>query len=103
MPDRIIISDTSSLIALSNIGELKIVRQIYKEVVITPEIATEYGMEIPDWIKIKQVNDSQKLRLLDLGLDLGESSAITLALEYDSSLLIEGFAKLFFWPSSALS
>lgn len=88
MPDRIIISDTSSLIALSNIGELKIVRQIYKEVVITPEIATEYGMEIPDWIKIKQVNDSQKLRLLDLGLDLGESSAITLALEYDSSLLI---------------
>lgn len=88
MPDRIIISDTSSLIALTNIGELNILKEIYEEVVITPEIAEEYGIEVPDWIKIKQVRDPQKFKLINLELDKGESSGIALALESNSCLLI---------------
>ena len=87
MPERIIISDTSSLIALTNIGELEILKGVYEEVVITPEIAEEYGLETPDWIRIEQVNDKQKFKLLNLELDEGESSGIALALENESSLL----------------
>ena len=88
MPERIIISDTSSLIALTNIGELEILKGVYEEVVITPEIAEEYGLETPDWIRIEQVNDKQKFKLLNLELDEGESSGIALALENESSLLV---------------
>lgn len=88
MPEKIIISDTSSLIALTNIGELELLKEVYEEVVITPLIAEEYGLETPDWIRIEQIKDIQKFKLLNLELDKGESSGITLALENAPSLLI---------------
>jgi predicted nucleic acid-binding protein len=55
MPEKIIISDTSSLIALTNIGELELLKKVYGEVVITPEIGEEYGLETPDWIRIEKL------------------------------------------------
>ncbi len=88
MPEKIIVSDTSSLIALTNIGELELLKEVYEEVVITPLIAEEYGLETPDWIRIEQIKDIQKFKLLNLELDKGESSGITLALENAPSLLI---------------
>ena len=88
MPKKIIISDTSSLIALTNIGELELLKKVYEEVVITPEIGEEYGLETPDWIRIEKIEDIQKFKLLNLELDKGESSGITLALENEASLLI---------------
>lgn len=88
MHKRIIISDTSSLIALSNIGELELLKRVYDIVVITPEIAEEYGIETPDWISIEPVKDKQKFKLLNLELDKGEASGIALALENEDSLLI---------------
>ena len=88
MPEKIIISDTSSLIALTNIGELELLKKVYEEVVITPEIGEEYGLETPDWIRTEKIEDIQKFKLLNLELDKGESSGITLALENEASLLI---------------
>ncbi|MCI4648816.1 hypothetical protein [Phaeodactylibacter sp.] len=88
MPKKIIISDTSSLIALTNIGELELLKKVYEEVVITPEIGEEYGLETPNWISIEEIEDVQKFKLLNLELDKGESSGITLALENEASLLI---------------
>ncbi|WP_282780787.1 DUF3368 domain-containing protein [Phaeodactylibacter xiamenensis] len=88
MPKKIIISDTSSLIALTNIGELELLKKVYEEVVITPEIGEEYGLETPNWISIEKIEDVQKFKLLNLELDKGESSGITLALENEASLLI---------------
>jgi hypothetical protein len=60
MPKKIIISDTSSLIALTNIGELELLKKVYEEVVITPEIGEEYGLETPNWISIEKIEDVQK-------------------------------------------
>ena len=40
---QIIISDTSCLIALTNIGLLDVLRRLYETVLITPEVAGEYG------------------------------------------------------------
>jgi len=84
----IIISDTSCLIALTNINHLNILKQLYKTVLITPEVANEYGEPLPDWINIKAVNDTKKLDAFNKFIDLGESSAIALAMETDSSILI---------------
>jgi predicted nucleic acid-binding protein len=86
--DKIIISDTSCLIVLTNVGRLDILRQVCQTVLITPEIAAEYGENLPDWISVIPVRDSEKIRLIQNSLDLGESSAIALALETKESLLI---------------
>jgi predicted nucleic acid-binding protein len=40
---KTIISDTSCLIVLSNIGELDLLQKTYGEIVTTMEVATEYG------------------------------------------------------------
>ncbi|MGB0932525.1 MAG: DUF3368 domain-containing protein [Chitinophagales bacterium] len=88
MLERIIIADASCLIALTNIGELEILQKVYEEITITPEIKEEFGDLLPDWIIIEEVLEKEKIALLELQLDKGESSAIALALEKENSLLI---------------
>jgi predicted nucleic acid-binding protein len=86
--DKVIISDTSCLIALTNTGNLEILHQVCQTVLITPEIAAEYGEDIPPWITVASVRDYEKTRLIQRSLDPGESSAIALALETKEPLLI---------------
>lgn len=88
MPETIIITDTSCLIVLSKLDMLNILRQLYSEVIITKEIANEFGYPLPDWIRIKQVSNVKYQLLLEATLDKGESSAIALAIENPGSLLI---------------
>ena len=88
MPERIIITDTSALIALSNIGELGILKSLYGTVFVTPQVSNEFGAGLPNWITEEHVNDLQKIELLQLELDLGEASAIALALEKPNSTLV---------------
>ena len=85
---QIIISDTSCLIALTNIGLLDILQQLYKTVLITPEVADEYGELLPEWIKIMAVKDAGKTTAFSRFIDVGESSAIALAMEIGGALLI---------------
>jgi predicted nucleic acid-binding protein len=86
--DKIIISDTSCLIALTNIGRLDILRDVCQNILVTPEIAAEYGEELPAWITVVPVRDQEKVSLIQRTLDIGESSAIALALETKEPLLI---------------
>jgi predicted nucleic acid-binding protein len=46
-----IIADTSCLIALTNIGLLDILKKMCSTVVVTPEIADEYGEPVPATIE----------------------------------------------------
>lgn len=85
---KIIISDTSCLIILTNIGELTLLHHIYGTVYTTPEIAEEYGADLPEWIRVISVKDKQKQQLLEIQLDKGESSAIALALETPDNVVI---------------
>ncbi len=87
MPD-LIISDTSCLIVLSNINHLDLLRKVYREIIITPEIVEEYGENLPYWIKMLNVKHVSTQRLLELQLDKGESSAIALAIENPASTII---------------
>ncbi|MDR1326514.1 MAG: DUF3368 domain-containing protein [Treponema sp.] len=95
--DKVIISDTSCLIALTNTGNLDSLRRVCQTVFITPEIAAEYGEDIPTWITVTPVRDHEKVRLIQKVLDPGESSAIALALEIKEPLLIldDAQARLF--------
>lgn len=84
----IVISDTSSLILFDKIGELELLNKVYDSIVTTPEIASEFGDNLPDWIHIQKVKDYKYLEFLETQVDLGEASAIALAKEIDGSLLL---------------
>ena len=88
MKTHIIISDTSCLIGLVNIGLLDVLQQVYQSVIITPQVAAEYGELLPSWITVKAVEDTQKVVAYNQYIDLGESSSIALAMETESSLVI---------------
>jgi predicted nucleic acid-binding protein len=45
---KTIISDTSCFIILSNIGEFNLLQKIYRQIITTIEIATEFGEQLPD-------------------------------------------------------
>jgi len=87
-PNKIIISDTTSLIGLTNIGQIDILRKLFGSVIVTPEVAKEYGAPLPEWIFVQAVSDSEKIKILNKFIGLGESSAIALALETGNALLI---------------
>jgi predicted nucleic acid-binding protein len=87
-PDKTIISDTTCLIGLTNIGQINILRDLYGSIIITPEVMKEYGAPLPEWIVTKEVKDIRKIALFDKFLGLGEASAIALAMETENSMLI---------------
>ena len=85
---KIIISDTSCLIILTKIGELDLLRQLYKTVTITQDILLEYGEPLPDLIEVLQAKDPYRQQLLEMQIDKGEASAIALALETSENIII---------------
>ena len=85
---KIVISDASCFIILHIIGELDLLKKVYGSVLTTPEIAAEFGEELPDWVLIEQVKDRKYIEFLEAIVDEGESSAIALAKEMESPLLI---------------
>ena len=89
---KTIISDTSCLILLTNIGELDLLHKVYGQIITTKDIANEYGDQLPYWIEIKDVKDKYRQQLLEMQIDRGESSAIALALETpDSTLILDDY------------
>lgn len=85
---KTIISDTSCFIILAKTEELDLLHKVYGRIITTPEIATEYGDILPDWVDVIPVADSFRQQLLEIQIGKGESSAIALALEIKDSLLI---------------
>ncbi len=85
---KIIISDTSCLIALTKIDKLELLKELYQEIIITTAVYQEFGGPLPEWILVTDVADRQKQQELEGRLDKGEASSIALALETDNSVLI---------------
>ena len=88
MRDTIIISDTSCLIVLNNIGELDLLQKLYRKITTTVEIANEFEQALPDWIEIKTAANTHYQQILELQVDKGEASAIALAIESEHCILI---------------
>lgn len=85
---KYIISDTSCIILFDKIAALALLHKTYGEIIITPEVAEEYGRFLPDWINIVPVKNKNKQKELEKLVDHGEASAIALALELPDSILI---------------
>lgn len=85
---KVVIADTSCFILLDKIKELSLLQKVFGQIITTREIANEFGKDFPDWVEVKEITDLHYLAVLELEIDKGEASAITLAIEFDSSLLI---------------
>ncbi|WP_020539041.1 DUF3368 domain-containing protein [Lewinella cohaerens] len=85
---ELVISDASCLIALEDIGELRILRGLFSQIVVTDIVREEIQAELPSWIKVSKDYEARELEILKLELDMGEASAIALALKNPGSRII---------------
>lgn len=84
-----IIVDTSCFILLNRIGELDLIRRVFKTEIITTEIVSnEYIKSLPDWVQIKRPANNRLFTFLNSEVDAGEASVIALALEERDCILI---------------
>ncbi|MDR1964629.1 MAG: DUF3368 domain-containing protein [Planctomycetaceae bacterium] len=77
---EIIISDTSCLINLERIDAFSLLEKIFGKIVVTKEVAAEFGQPLPESFEIRSVPVQMTQELQTTGLDLGESRSIALAL-----------------------
>lgn len=73
---------------LAKIGELNILHKLFGKVTITKTIADEFGDVLPEFFTVIDNSNDKLLKILALDLDKGEASAIALALDSDTPLLI---------------
>ena len=97
--NKVVVSDSSPLIHLSQIGRLSLLRKLFGELLIPPTVYREVvveGRERPgsrevgeaSWIKVVEVRNKYLKRILQLLLDEGEAEAIVLALEANANLVL---------------
>jgi len=85
---KAVISDTSCLIVLSKIGELGLLPSVYGDIIITDAVAEEFGLPLPEWMRLMNPRDGHYQQILETQVDRGEASAIALALELEDCTLI---------------
>lgn len=80
-----VISDASCFITLYKIRALDLLHKTYGEITTTPQIVSEIKIQLPDWVKVR--NPSRQM-YQPSSIDVGEASAIALALETVDAVLI---------------
>lgn len=92
----IVISDTSAISNLYQIGILDILHQLFGDITITPAVKRELyaipeqgnKLDEIDWIIVKYPSDQKLISELLEILDLGEAESIALAIESNAKYLI---------------
>lgn len=84
----VVITDASCFIILHKIDGLDLLHQLFSTILTTPEIAEEYGINLPEWVTVISVRDKKLQNDLAQVVDPGEASAIALAHEIESNFLI---------------
>ena len=79
--------DTSVLIALSNIGRLGLLRELFSNVLVPKAVAEEYSEPLPSWIEVLEVKDKHLVQVLLEYLHRGEAEAIALAVELQGAII----------------
>jgi len=89
----IIVSDSTTLIILSNLSRLDLLENLFKTVIVPSavyeEVMAKNTITLPNFIKVEKVIGSETLESLLALLDKGESEAIILAKEKNLPLIID--------------
>lgn len=95
----IVVADAGPLIALAQIGQLGLLRSLYRRLYVPPSVRDEVvvaGCGRPGsdelasvaWVEVRAPRDTTAVDLLRERLDAGESQAIVLAIELGAALLL---------------
>jgi predicted nucleic acid-binding protein len=93
----IVVSDTSSLLALAVVNRLDLLQRLFDAVVIPQAVFSELAassryvieaIQTASWITVKRASDEKLIHELESFLDRGESEAIALAKELRADLLL---------------
>lgn len=92
-----IVSNTTLFISLLKIGQLELLRKIYKSIIVPEEVFAEvekgknkpYYTDISrlNWINIQEIKDKKVLSYF-FDLDAGEAEVIVIATEIEADLVI---------------
>ncbi len=91
---KLIISDSTTVITLLNIGRLDVLKNIFSLVYIPQKVYEEVVIEEKivldkEFFIVKKIKDKNLYTLLSKSLDAGECEAIVLAKEMELSLIID--------------
>lgn len=87
----IVVSDTSAISGLIQIGRVELLRILYSEIVVPEAVRNELLRShpiLPDFLRVASVANHSKLRELEAELDSGEAEAIALSIEIRADLLL---------------
>ena len=85
---KTIVSDTSCLILLDKIRRLDLLKALFGKIIVTQLVADEFGKKLPDFIQIENPQNLTYQKILESFVDIGEASALALAIEKKECLLI---------------
>ena len=97
-PGRVVVANTTPIIALAIAGQLELLQHLYSNVVIPPAVQSEVltggiggigvrELQAADWIRVFPLQDSRRADLLT-DLDRGEAEVLALAQELNAGLVI---------------
>jgi uncharacterized protein len=87
----LVISDTSPITALLQIGQADLLPKLFDQVIIPPAVKDEllrFHHDLPNFLGIKTIQDVQAVDKLERHLDRGEAEAIVLAEEAHADYLL---------------
>jgi hypothetical protein len=87
----IVVSDTSAITSLLQIGRIDLLTRLYGEVVIPTAVERELRHDhpvLPDCLRVERVADRAQVERLVRAVDLGEAEAIALMIEGRGDLLL---------------
>lgn len=87
----IVVSDTSVITSLLQIGQLDLLCKLYQRVLIPRAVYNELArshQDLPEFIELGDVSNRKLVAELETELDLGEAEAIVLAKEKHADLLL---------------
>jgi uncharacterized protein len=80
----LVVSDTSPVTALLQVGEGELLRVLFGRVLVPPAVRDEllrFHPSLPDYVETREIHDRQSADELGKDLDRGEAEAIVLAAE----------------------
>jgi uncharacterized protein len=87
----IVVSDTSAITALLQIGQAALLQKLYQIVLIPTAVHGELIKShpvLPPFLQVRAITDHGQVARLEAELDLGEAEAIVLAKETNADLLL---------------
>ena len=87
----IVVSDTSAITSLIQVGRIELLGRLYRKVFIPQAVRTELlrtHAGLPDLIRTRPTVNASEVRRLCVELDLGEAEAIILAKEIGADYLL---------------